>query len=137
MGNTHGFIDNGGTFTNFNDPNVGTTINTMFLGLNNDGLVVGSYLDAAGLTNGLVYNVLSNSWLTVDDPLASATAAFNVTGTTINGINDLGDLVGFYSDGTNVNGLLATPTPEPSTLIVLCLAFVCVCMRRRLSPSSR
>jgi uncharacterized protein (TIGR03382 family) len=43
-----------------------------------------------------------------------------VTGTTINGINDAGELVGFYSDGTNVNGLLAT-APEPGSF-GLCLA---------------
>jgi hypothetical protein len=32
----------------------------------------------------------------------------SVTGTTTNGINDAGDLVGFYSDGTKVHGFLAT-----------------------------
>ena len=52
----------------------------------------------------------------MDDRLASATPAFDVTGTTINGINDKGQLVGFYSDGTNANGFLATPVPEPSSL---------------------
>jgi hypothetical protein len=59
---------------------------------------------------------VENTWLTISDPLASSTAAFGVTGTTVNGINDLGDLVGFYSDGTNVNGFLATPTPLPAAL---------------------
>ena len=136
-GTTHGFIDNGGMFTSFDDPNaVG---NTMFLGLNNDGLLVGSYVDAAGVTNGLVYNSILNSWQTVDDPNQSPNVAFNVTGTTINGINDAGKLVGFYSDGTNVNGFLAAPTPEPSTLLFLCAAAL-ACFwfgRRRSRPSSR
>ncbi len=42
-----------------------------------------------------------------------------VTGTTINGINDQGDLVGFYSNGTQVIGLLAAPVPEPASLTLL------------------
>ena len=37
---------------------------------------------------------MNGSWYTVNDPHASATAAFGVDGTTINGINDLGQLVG-------------------------------------------
>lgn len=95
----------------------------MFLGLNNNGQVVGSYIDAGGLTNGFVYNILGNSWLSVDDPSASATAAFGVNGTTIAGINDSGSVVGSYSDGTNVNGFLATATavPEPASWVLVCL----------------
>jgi hypothetical protein len=114
-GNAHGFLDNGGVFASFDDPSGGGS-NTSFLGLNNNGEVVGSYVDATGLTNGFTYNYLANTWATVDDPNASAIPAFDVTGTTINGVNDLGQLVGFYSDGTNVNGFLATPTPEPVSL---------------------
>lgn len=111
---THGFLDEGGTFKSLDDPN-GNGTNTSFFGLNNNGLVVGSFVNASG-TNGLVYNLVTNTWTTVNDPNASFTAAFNVNGTTINGINDAGDLVGFYSDGTHVNGMLATPTPEPASL---------------------
>ena len=129
-GNTHGFIDSGGTFTSFDDPNANG--NTMFLGLNNTGEVVGSYVDATGVTNGLVYNLLTNTWQTVDDPFASATPAFDVTGTTINGINDGGTLVGFYSDGTNVDGFSATPTPEPASLGLVSLgAALAFAARRR------
>jgi hypothetical protein len=90
--------------------------NTMFLGLNNNGLVVGTYVDANGLSHGLLYNTVTGAYQTVDDPLASPNPAFDITGTTINGINDAGKLVGFYSDGTNVNGFLATPnSPEPAS----------------------
>jgi hypothetical protein len=109
----HGFLDVGGTFTSINDPN-GT--NTQLFGLNNTGLAVGSYVDGAGVNEGFVYNILTNTYETVDDPNNSATAAFNVTGTFINGVNDAGELVGFYSDGTNVDGFAATPVPEPGTL---------------------
>lgn len=113
-GVTHGFVDEGGTFKSFDDPS-GNGTNTSFFGLNNNGLVVGSFVDANG-TNGLVYNLVTNTWQTVNDPNQSFTAAFTFNGTTINGINDAGDLVGFYSDGIHVNGMLATPTPEPASL---------------------
>src|SRR5580658_737566 len=115
MGNTHGFIDNGGTFTSYDDPG-GTS--TMFLGINAGDEVVGSYVDGGGVTEGLLFNLGSDSFQTLDDPSGSATSAFGVNGTTVNGINNAGDLVGFYSDGTNVNGFLATPaaTPEPAMI---------------------
>ncbi len=113
-GAVHGFIDNGGTFTSYDDPN-GNGTNTSFFGLNNKGQVVGSYVDANG-TNGLLFNYLTNTWQTIDDPKQSFSTAFGVNGTTVNGINDMGQLVGFYSDGTNVNGFLATATPEPASL---------------------
>ncbi len=115
-GTMEGYYYNGTTFKDFLVPG---SSGTAFFGLNNKGWAVGFYVDASGLTNGLVYNVLNGSWSTVNDPHASATAAFGVNGTTINGINDLGQLVGFYSDGTHVNGLLATPVPEPSSLILI------------------
>jgi hypothetical protein len=36
--------------------------------------------------------------------------------TTINGVNDLGDIVGFYTNSSDaVIGFVATPVPEPST----------------------
>ena len=120
-GNTHGFLDNGGTFTSFDDPNANG--NTTFLGLNDNGLVVGSFVDGAGVTNGLVFNSLSSTWQTVNDPFSSATPAFDVTGTTINGINNAGQLVGFYSDGTNVDGFAATPAPEPSPIVLVSAGF--------------
>jgi len=115
-GNFHGFLDNNGSFMTIDDPN-GT--NTMLLGLNNNNQAVGSFVDMNGETQGLLFNILTDSFQTISDPNASATPAFNVTGTTINGINDQGDLVGFYSNGTQVIGLLATPVPEPAMLGLL------------------
>jgi len=119
--NTLGFLDIGGTFTSLPDPLAGTS--TMILGLNDNGEAVGNYTDAAGNTHGFVYDWLTNTWQTVDDPSASQTAAFNVAGTTVNGINDAGTLVGFYSDGTNVNGFVASPVPEPSTWAMMLVGF--------------
>jgi hypothetical protein len=124
-GNVHGFVDSGGTFTSYDDPNSNGT-NTMFLGLNDIGYLVGSYVDANGVTNGLLYNIDTSVWQAIDDPLQSATAAFGVTGTTVNGINDLNQLVGFYSDGTTVDGMLATPilAPEPGSFALTVAAML-------------
>jgi hypothetical protein len=121
-GNTHGFIDAAGTFTSLDDPN-GNGTNTSFFGLNNKGEVVGSFVNSSG-NNGLTYNSLTKTWATVNDPNASFTTAFGVSGTFINGVNDNGDLVGFYSDGTHVNGMLATPTPEPASVGLVLLGSV-------------
>jgi hypothetical protein len=118
LGATLGFIDDGGTFTSYNDP---SGSDTMFLGINSSDEVVGSYMAASGETEGLLFNLGTNTFQTVNDPFGSLDPAFGVTGTTINGINNAGDLVGFYSDGTNVNGFLAVPTPEPALIGLLLL----------------
>jgi hypothetical protein len=40
--------------------------------------------------------------------------------TLVYGINDLGQIVGEYADfNGNAHGFVATPTPEPSTLVLL------------------
>jgi hypothetical protein len=127
MGNTHGFLDVGGTFMTVDDPN-GNGTNTMLLGLNNNGQAVGSFVDVNGETQGLLFNIAADTFQTISDPNASATPAFNVTGTTVNGINDQGNLVGFYSNGTQVIGMRATPAattvPEPTSLSLLAVGLL-------------
>jgi len=118
-----GFIMNGDTFIPLN---FGNDTNTMALGLNNKDQVVGSYVNDAGDTVGFVYNWLTDSLETINDPNADGSTAFGVEGTIVNGINDKGQLVGFYAntDGPNVNGFLATPVvPEPSTWAMMLLGF--------------
>jgi PEP-CTERM motif len=125
-GDTYGFLDSGGVISDFLYP--GSTF-TQFLGLNNNGLVVGVYMDSAGNNNGFVYNTVTNTWQTVDDPFA-ATGAGN--GTTINGLNDNGQLVGFYVNAAGQTvGLLANPTPEPASLALVGLGALVVVWRRR------
>jgi hypothetical protein len=134
-GITVGFLIVNGQLDLLEDPS-GNGTNTSFFGLNNNGLVVGSFVDANG-NNGFVYNVATRTWQTVNDPNQSFSAAFGVSGTFINGINDQGDLVGFYSDGTHVNGMLATPTPEPASLGLLLLGGIFALRSRALNLSRK
>ena len=67
----------------------------------------------------------TNTWTLVVDPNASPTPdSFGISGTTLNGINDEGQVVGFYADAAtgNVDGLLVNTAPEPATLGLFGLA---------------
>jgi hypothetical protein len=114
---TQAFTDNKGHFTTFDVP--GSSF-TQFFGLNDHGIAVGDYVNAAGNTDGLLFNTLNDQWITLNDP-------FGVGGTTINGINDKGQLVGFYVDAAgNTNGFLAVDSaavPELSTWALMLLGF--------------
>jgi uncharacterized membrane protein len=50
---THGFLDNGGTFTFFNAP--GTTGGTQINGINDNGVIVGTYVDSSNVSHGFVF----------------------------------------------------------------------------------
>ncbi len=79
---------------------------TQALGVNDGDEVVGTYQVGTGsnaAAHGFTWTP-SRGLETVDDPNG-------VGGTTINGVNDRGQLVGFYTDsGGNTDGLLATPS---------------------------
>jgi hypothetical protein len=72
---------------------------------------VGSYVDSTGATHGFVFD--GSDFDKFNAPGSSQTAAFGVAGTIINGVNDTGDIVGFFSDGTNVNGFVRFVKPNP------------------------
>lgn len=112
--NSDGFLDIAGSFTTLDFPK---SMFTQALGLNNVGQVVGSYVDAMNNMHGFIYDIGTGSYQSIDDP-------FGVGTTTVNGINDKGQLVGFYSVGTSngvtlTDGFVATPTPEPASMLLL------------------
>lgn len=113
-GVTHGFVDKGGVFTDVNAP--GAT-STSFLGINDNGLAVGFDVLASGAMDGILYDINTGTFTTLDDPNGVGT-------TTLNGVNDLNQVVGFYVDSAgNTDGLLANPTtgtvPEPASFALL------------------
>ena len=101
-GNTDGFLKAGRSFIDLAVP--GATATQAF-GVNNRDEVVGAYAIMSGgniLTHGFTWTP-AGGFRTVDDP-------HGLGNTTINGVNDLGDLVGFYGDAAgNTNGLVAIP----------------------------
>ena len=112
-GLTHGFVDLEGNFALADAP--GATA-TSFLGVNNNGLAVG--FDLVGdQMHGILYDTSTRTFTTLDDPNGGGT-------TTINGVNDRGQVVDFYMDTAgNTDGFLATPVntavPEPASLALM------------------
>lgn len=118
---TAGFIDANGTYTSPTDP---LGANPMFFGINNLGQVVGTDTAADGSSEGFVYDMNTGTWTRVIDPFEMTTPdGFGISGTILNGINDLGQLVGFYAGPNgNVDGLLVDTTPEPASAGLLAIA---------------
>jgi hypothetical protein len=100
---TDGFLlTHGGKFITLSAPGASAT---MALGVNNYDEVVGTYTVGSGssaVMHGFTWTA-SHGFTTVDDPHGIGT-------TTVNGVNDHGQLVGFYVDSAgNTDGFLATP----------------------------
>ena len=102
-GNTDGFIKvRNQTFI---DLAVSGASSTMALGVNNSDEVVGTYTVGSGSSatmHGFTWTP-RHGFASLDDPHGMGT-------TTINGVNDFGQLVGFYVDANgNTDGFLAAP----------------------------
>ncbi len=106
-GATVGFLRDGGKITDLAFPGASMT---QPLGVNDADEVVGVYQVGSGdgaATHGFTWTP-QHGFITVDDPNGIGT-------TTVNGVNDAGDLVGFYTDAANnVDGMLAVPTRTTS-----------------------
>src|SRR2546422_9476080 len=84
---THGFLLSHEVFTTIDFP--GATITGLF-GINTHGEIVGNYMDAAFVSHGFIRDS-KGAFVTVDAP-------DGVKGTVATGINDRGQVVGFYTD---------------------------------------
>jgi probable HAF family extracellular repeat protein len=108
---SHGFLDNGGLFSTIDVPFAGCG-NTEPTGINNEGQIVGIYSGCPGGPYGFLDS--GGVFSTISVPFAGA------TGTEAFGINDRGQVVGLFFDSTGGrHGFLATPIPEPTTLLLL------------------
>jgi hypothetical protein len=108
-GNQSGFLlSAAGKLTPLNFP--GATM-TQALGVNDKDEVVGLYQTGTGdtaQTHGFTWTT-KQAYLSVDDPNGTG-------GTTVNGVNNAGTLVGFYIDAQgNTHGMLATPQKVTTT----------------------
>ena len=104
-----GFLDKGGTFTTIRVPGFA---DTQVLGMNDNGLLVGQAFGPKGFTEGFVYNEATKAFTTVTDPSGKGA-------TVVNGINDAGDLVGFYTNPNNgyTIGMLAQPAAARPSVV--------------------
>jgi len=82
-------------FTTIDDPLAPS--NTRASGINNSGLIVGSFVDASNHQHGFLLS--GGSFITLDDPSATG-------GTVASGINNKGQIVGTYSDARGEHGFL-------------------------------
>jgi len=97
----HGFLYDAGTFSSFNYPGVvgtcsfpcGITPGTRINGINDSGQIVGTFVDYAnGTPDTHAFLYASGSFSSLNYPGAQETFAY--------GINDSGQVVGWYEDGT-------------------------------------
>jgi probable HAF family extracellular repeat protein len=89
-----GFSEHGGAFVNVVDPNTppsATPVNQL-LGVNDSNVAVGFYVNAAGNAQGYTYNITTGTFTPVNDLTGGAVSL------TAAGINNAGNIVGFFTD---------------------------------------
>jgi hypothetical protein len=88
-----------------------TFVFSQILGVNDRGIAVGYYGDSTTSQHGFLYNLNTGQYTFLDDPAEAFNNGVEVTH--ITGINDSGEITGFYSDANGVfHGFFAYPTPQ-------------------------
>jgi hypothetical protein len=116
-GDIAGFVSNGGQTPDVSFIKEGNTIDWLTgpkgavsvqaLGINNEDQVVGSFTDTTGAMHGFIYDSETNTYATVNATNNAQTGPTAMT--VLNGINDKGQVVGFYLDKNgNTDGLGVT-----------------------------
>jgi len=122
-GQDHGFIAHGRdarfgqlTGTPVADPTIpavagepgATFVFSQILAVNDEGIAVGYYGDSTTSQHGFLYNTHTGKYTFLDDPSEAFHNGVEVT--QITGINDAGEITGFYSDANGVfHSFVATP----------------------------
>jgi hypothetical protein len=136
-GQVHGFTANAPimpgtiTATAVADPTIpvnpgepgATFVFSQILGINDQGLAVGYFGDSTTSQHGFFYNTSTGTYTFLDDPAASFHNGVEIT--QITGINNLGDISGFYTDANGTfHSFFATPAvPEPSSWAMILIGF--------------
>jgi hypothetical protein len=107
------------TIPNIPQENGATFVFSQILGVNASGIAVGYYGDSTGSQHGFFYNTNNGQYTFLDDPSATFTNGVEIT--QITGINDSGEITGFYSGANGVlRGFVATASvPEPASLVLM------------------
>ncbi len=139
-GQTHGFTVAPGATTGIAIvdpviPNVpgepgATFVFSQLLGINDNNLVAGYYGDSTGSQHGFILNLNTGTYNFLNDPAAAFSNGVEVT--QITGINNIGELSGFYTDangiahsfaacpvGVTCPGLTVANVPEPSSVTIM------------------
>jgi len=96
---TRAFVVLGNRVASFQYPGASFT---QALGLNNQGEVVGTYNDKAGTAHGFTYSIRTRTFEPINVP--------HSTSTVVNGVNDHGWIVGFYTaPNKDTIGFVAKP----------------------------
>ncbi len=127
----HGFkfslssaVNGVGTGTAIADPTIPTVpgetgatfVFSQILGVNDKGIAVGYYGDSTGSQHGFIYNTNTGTYTYLDDPNEQFFNGVEVT--QITGINNAGEITGFYTDASGeAHGFVALQSvPEPSSV---------------------
>ncbi len=133
-GNDHGFkfnlssaVNGVGTGTTIADPTIpsvpgesnATFMFSQVLSVNDKGIAVGYYGDSTGSQHGFIYNTNTGMYTFLDDPNEQFDNGVEVT--QITGINNAGEITGFYTDANGeAHGFVALQgVPEPSSVALL------------------
>jgi hypothetical protein len=132
-GQDHGFqfklssaVNNVGTGAAIADPTIPTVpgepgatfVFSQILGINDHGIAVGYYGDSTNSQHGFLYNTNTGQYSFLDDPNEGFNGGVEVT--QITGINNAGEITGFYTDTAGLaHGFVATTVPEPTSLALL------------------
>jgi len=108
-----------GTYILPPNPNVPNFFTVQLLGINDNNIAAGYWQDTAGNQHGLLFNLNTDTYTFLDDPGAVVVNSMQIT--QITGINDSGEITGFYINANGfAEGFYANAVPEPSSALLLC-----------------